>query len=193
MIAYLKGTLIDKTPQYAVIDAGGVGYRAFITLNCYDALPEAGEKAELHTITIAREDILHLYGFSDRMEKEMFLKLISVSRIGPKLACSILSGAKPDILCNAIVTQDKDAFSRMPGVGKKTAERLIMELKDKLEPTLLEAAPTAGTDASDAIAALLNLGYKETRARMVVSKILDEHPDARLSELIRKSLQKLSL
>ncbi len=192
MIAYLKGTLIEKTPQYAVIDAGGVGYRAFITLNCYDALPEAGEKAELHTVTISREDTLHLYGFSDRMEKEMFLKLISVSRIGPKLACSILSGAKPDALRNAIVNQDKAAFSRMPGVGKKTAERLIMELKDKFEPSL-KAAPMAGTDAADAVTALVNLGYKEARARMAVSKILDEHPGAGLSELIRKSLQKLSL
>lgn len=192
MIAYLKGTLIDKTPQYAVIDAGGVGYRAFITLNCYDALPQTGEKAELHTVTISREDSLHIYGFSDRMEKEMFLKLISVSRIGPKLACSILSGARPDALHRAIVTQDKDAFSRMPGVGKKTAERLIMELKDKLEPDL-KTAPTAGGDSADAIAALLNLGYKETRARTAVSKILDENPGASLGELIRKSLQKLSL
>jgi len=193
MIAYLKGTLIDKTPQYAVIDTGGVGYRAFITLNCYDALPSVGEKAELHIITIAREDILHLYGFSDRMEKEMFLKLISVSRIGPKLACSILSGAKPDALRSAIVTRDNDAFSRMPGVGKKTAERLIMELKDKLEPALSEIAPMAGRDSVDAITALVNLGYKETRARSAVSKIMEERPNAGLSELIRKSLQKLSL
>ncbi|GMT42815.1 MAG: Holliday junction ATP-dependent DNA helicase RuvA [bacterium] len=190
MIAYIKGTVVEKTPQYAVIDVNGVGYRLFITLDSYETLPEPGGRAELHAVTISREDAMHLYGFSNRPEKDMFLKLITVSRIGPKLACSILSGVKPDALQRAIVTRDTASFARIPGIGKKTAERIIMELKDKFEPGVY-AAPLTGADLniSDAVAALVNLGYKQPQAQKTVSDVFNKNPGLELGDLIRKSLQ----
>lgn len=193
MIAYLKGTLIEKSPQEAVINVGGVGYRVLITLNCYDSLPQPGGTAEIHTLTISREDALHLYGFADREERGMFKKLITVSRIGPKLACSILSGTKTEALRQAIVSQDKASFARVPGVGAKTAERIIMELKDKFagEPA---GIPLAGAERemADAVAALVNLGYKNADALKAVSEAAKDNSGAELAELIRKSLKILS-
>ncbi len=196
MIAYLKGKLIEKNPQEAVIDVGGVGYRVFITLNGYEALPEKGREVELPTVTISREDAMHLYGFADRDEKEMFLKLIGVTRIGPKLACAILSGVKADVIRTAIVNRDKASFSRMPGVGPKTAERIIMELKDKFGPDAgIETSVDGGRDAVDAVAALVNLGYRKPQAEKAVSKICSQRPDVGLEvgEIIRKALKALSL
>ena len=193
MIAYLKGTLIEKSPQEAVIDVGGVGYRVFITLNCYDSLPQPGGTAELPTVTISREDALHLYGFADSEERRMFKKLITVSRIGPKLACGILSGTKSDDLKRAIVTQDKESFSRIPGVGAKTAERIIMELKDKFAGEKASPPLTgAERNSADACAALINLGYKNTAAQKAVAEAAKENSGGELAELIRKSLKILS-
>jgi Holliday junction DNA helicase RuvA len=193
MIAYLKGTLIEKSPQEAVINVGGVGYRVLITLNCYDALPQPGGTAEIHTLTISREDALHLYGFADREERVMFKKLVTVSRIGPKLACSILSGTKTEALRRAIVSQDKASFARIPGVGAKTAERIIMELKDKFagEPA---GIPLTGAERemADAVAAMVNLGYKNADALKAVSEAAKNNSGADLAELIRKSLKILS-
>ena len=193
MIAYLKGTLIEKTVQEAVIDVGGVGYRVYITLNCYDAMPPPGSDVEIVTVTIAREDAMHLYGFVDSEERRLFKKLITVSRIGPKLACGILSGTKAGALRQAIVSQDKASFSRIPGVGVKTAERIIMELKDKFadEPAG-EALTGSKKDEADALAALLNLGYKNVDAQRAVSEAVRENSNAELAELIRKSLKILS-
>jgi len=193
MIARLKGTLIEKSPQEAVIDVGGVGYRVYITLNCYDALPPPGGDAEIVTVTIVREDALHLYGFADRAERSLFKKLITVSRIGPKLACGILSGTKADTLRQAIVSQDKASFSRIPGVGLKTAERIIMELKDKFaDESVSEALTGNEKDAADAVAALINLGYKNVDAQRAVAEAARESKGAELAELIRKSLKILS-
>ena len=194
MIAYLKGTLIEKSPQEAVIDVGGVGYRVLITLNCYDSLPPPGGQAELPTVTISREDALHLYGFADTEERRMFKKLITVSRIGPKLACGILSGTKSDDLKRAIVMQDKESFSRIPGVGAKTAERIIMELKDKFADEK-DSRPLTGAqkNSADACAALVNLGYKNMAAQKAVAEAAKESSGAELAELIRKSLKILSL
>lgn len=193
MIAHLKGTLIEKTVQEAVIDVGGVGYRVYITLNCYDAMPPPGSDVEIVTVTIVREDAMHLYGFVDREERRLFKKLITVSRIGPKLACGILSGTKAGALRQAIVSQDKASFSRIPGVGVKTAERIIMELKDKFadEPAG-EALTGSKKDEADALAALLNLGYKNVDAQRAVSEAVRENSNAELAELIRKSLKILS-
>ncbi len=195
MIAHLRGTLLEKKPQYAVIEAGGVGYRLFITLSGYESLPREGEPAQMPTVTIAREDALHLYGFASRDEKEMFLKLISVTRIGPRLACAILSGVRPDALENAIVTGDKTRLSKIPGVGAKTAERIILELKDKFGPSTISAAPEneAQRNIADALAALVNLGYQKKDAEKTLLKITAESPDASLADLLKKSLKHLSL
>jgi len=199
MIAHLKGTLIEKSPQEAVIDVGGVGYRVYITLNCYDALPPPGGEVEIVTVTIVREDALHIYGFADREERRMFKKLITVSRIGPKLACGILSGTRAGALKQAILSQDKASFSRIPGVGLKTAERLIMELKDKFADEKIGEALTGGEkNAADAVAALINLGYKNVDAQRAVSEAARETGGTgrtegeELAELIRKSLKILS-
>lgn len=195
MIAHLRGTLLEKKPQYAVIDAGGVGYRLFITLAGYESLPREGEAAQMPTVTIAREDALHLYGFANRDEKEMFLKLISVTRIGPRLACAILSGVRPDALESAIVTGDKTRLSKIPGVGAKTAERIILELKDKFGPSTISHAPEneAQRNMADALAALVNLGYQKKDAEKTLLKITAESPDASLADLLKKSLKLLSL
>ena len=193
MIAHLKGTLIEKSPQEAVIDVGGVGYRVFITLNCYDALPPPGGTVEIVTVTVAREDAMHLYGFADSEERRMFKKLVTVSRIGPKLACGILSGTKAGALKQAILTQDKASFSRIPGVGPKTAERIILELKDKFtDEKVSETLSGSEKDAADAVAALLNLGYKNVDAQRAVSEAARDSSGAELADLIRKSLKILS-
>lgn len=193
MIAFLHGKLLEKTPQHAVIDVGGVGYRVFVTLNGYESLPLPGGDVKLHTVTISREDALHLYGFGEAEEKEMFLKLITVSRIGPKLACSILSGVTVDRLRSAIASRDKESFSKIPGVGPKTAERIIMELKDKIGPEIGKVVETdSDKNVSDATAALVNLGYQKTKAQAVVMKVKSENPDIELGDLIRKSLKSLS-
>ncbi|MBI5178869.1 MAG: Holliday junction branch migration protein RuvA [Nitrospinae bacterium] len=193
MIAFLRGTLLEKSPQTAVMDVNGVGYRLFITLSGYESLPQAGQPAQMHTVTIAREDALHLYGFADKAEKEMFLKLNSVTRIGPKLACAILSGIRPDALANAVAAGDKTRLSKVPGVGGKTAERIIMELKDKLGPAVVtaEGAATPDRDVSDAVAALVNLGYQKAHAEKAALKAAED--STTLAELIRKSLKLLSL
>jgi Holliday junction DNA helicase RuvA len=194
MIASLKGVLAEKHPQYAVIDVGGVGYRVFITLGCYEMFPQAGKEVFVQIVTIVREDAFHLYGFADSMEKEMFLKLISVTRVGPKLACGILSGIKTEALKQAVLGNDKTALSKVPGVGGKTSERIIMELKDKLGPSFVGGAgtPEARRDLSDAIEALVNLGYKKAQAETAVLKVSRENPDADIASIIRKALQAVS-
>ncbi len=195
MIAHLRGTLIEKTPHYAVIEAGGVGYRVFITLAGYEALPHEGEGAALHIVTIVREDALHLYGFPERGEKEMFLLLTSVTRIGPRLACSILSGVRPDALRAAVTAGDKTRLAKVPNVGAKTAERIIMELKDKFGPAAISAAPhTEGERTmADALAALLNLGYQKKDAEKALLKTMGESPNADLADLLKRTLKLLSL
>jgi len=188
MIARLKGKVIRKTFSEVLLDVHGVGYRLFITLATYENLPSEGGEAALEAVTVAREDALHLYGFHDADEKEMFLKLVSVTRVGPKLACQALSGISAGRMRNAIRNADADILSRAPGIGKKTAERIVMELKDKLGPPL----ETAATPADDAAAALENLGYRGAQARKTVEQIVRQNPSIDLGELIRESLKTLS-
>lgn len=193
MIAFLRGTLVQKSPQSAVIEVGGVGYNVFVTLGCFEALPERGAQTFVPTVTIVREDAFLLYGFADAGEKEMFLKLISVTRVGPKLACAVLSGIKADSLRAAVLGGDKSTLSRVPGIGGKTAERIIMELKDKLgPPSTLGGLTGADATASDAVAALVNLGYQKGHAERAVAKVFGANPDADVGTIIRKSLAELS-
>ena len=166
MIAHLRGRLLSKTPQTAVVEAAGVGYEVAISIPTFTALPAEGEEVSLLIHTHVREDTLALFGFTSRTEKRLFEKLLGISGIGPKLAVTVLSGLPPERLIAAIHGQDHATLTRIPGVGKKTAERIVLELKDKLQ----ELAPTtivgvATPMSEDVLSALVNLGYQRAAAQ----------------------------
>jgi Holliday junction DNA helicase RuvA len=196
MIALLRGTLAYKSSNHVIIDVGGVGYRLFIPLSTFYSLPETGE-VSLFTHTHVREDALLLYGFLALEEKELFGILISISGIGPKLAVNILSHIPAKDLKRAIATGDIKRLSSLPGIGKKTAERLVLELKDKVGPVhdLPEAddvkSNTTAVDISnDVISALINLGYKENQARKVLES-MELAPGLTMEEALKGALKVL--
>ena len=198
MIAHIRGRLDFKSPEYAVVDVNGVGYRIFIPLPTYYALPEIGCQVQLHTYTLVREDALQLYGFYSEAQRELFVKLIGVSRIGPRLARNIMSGLPENELKRAIVTRDADRISAVPGVGQKTAQRLVVELQDKIiipEAELESASqiPISADMLKDAISALINLGYKPEFARRAVRRAWQESGDSGgLEEIIKQALKHLA-
>jgi holliday junction DNA helicase RuvA len=186
MIAHLRGRLFSKQPQQAIVEAAGVGYDVAISVSTYTSLPVEGAEVSLHIHTQVREDTLALYGFLDRNDKRIFERLITVSGVGPKLAITIQSGLPADRLVAALRAQDHATLTRIPGVGKKLAERLVVELKDKLED-LAAAAPAiaaAGPAAEDVLSALVNLGYQRPSAQKAIEaaiakdKSLGDHFDA---------------
>jgi holliday junction DNA helicase RuvA len=186
MIAHLRGRLFSKQPQQAIVEAAGVGYDVAISVSTYTSLPTEGAEVSLHIHTQVREDTLALYGFLDRNEKRIFERLITVSGVGPKLAITIQSGLPSDRLVTALRAQDHGTLTRIPGVGKKLAERLVVELKDKLED-MAAAAPAmaaAGPAAEDVLSALVNLGYQRPSAQKAIEaavakdKSVGEHFDA---------------
>lgn len=186
MIAHLRGRLLSKQPQQAIVEAAGVGYDVAISVSTYTALPAEGTEVALHIHTQVREDTLALYGFLDRNDKRIFERLITVSGVGPKLAITIQSGLPAERLVAALRAQDHATLTRIPGVGKKLAERLVVELKDKLED-LAAAAPavaSAGPAAEDVLSALVNLGYQRPSAQKAIEtaiakdKSVGEHFDA---------------
>jgi len=196
MIALLRGTLAYKSSDHVIIDVGGVGYRLFIPLSTFYSLPETGD-VSLFTHTHVREDAILLYGFLSMEEKELFGILISISGIGPKLAVNILSHIPAKDLKRAIASGDIKRLSSLPGIGKKTAERLVLELKDKVGPIhdLPEAdevqSNTSGEDISnDVISALINLGYKENQARKVLES-MELAPDLTMEEALKGALKVL--
>ena len=196
MIALLRGTLAYKSSDHVIIDVGGVGYRLFIPLSTFYSLPETGD-VSLFTHTHVREDALLLYGFLSMEEKELFGILISISGVGPKLAVNILSHIPAKDLKRAIASGDIKRLSSLPGIGKKTAERLVLELKDKVGPIhdLPEAdevqSNTSGGDISnDVISALINLGYKENQARKVLES-MELAPDLTMEEALKGALKVL--
>jgi holliday junction DNA helicase RuvA len=175
MIAHLRGRLLSKHPQQAIIDAGGVGYEVIISIPTFAALPAEGLEVALHIHTHVREDALALYGFLDRGEKRLFEKLITVAGVGPKLAVTILSGLNPERLVAAIRGQDHATLTHIPGVGKKLSERLVVELKDKLED--MASAPLqkeAGPWSEDVLSALVNLGYQRPAAQKAISSAVSK-------------------
>ena len=193
MIAWIEGTILKKSPLETVINVRGVGYRLFIPLSTFEVLPPVGEAASLHVHTAVREDALDLYGFAKEDEREMFLKLISVSRVGPRLAIQALSGSSPDVIHGMISRQDITGLSRIKGVGKKTAERIVVELKDKMEPVSITAGGSVSSPVqSEAIEALTGLGYKRAEAEKGVAAVIKSTPDASLEQTIRLALQELS-
>jgi Holliday junction DNA helicase RuvA len=173
MIAHLRGTLISKQPSQAIVEAGGVGYEVAISVPTFTSLPNAGEQVSMHIHTHVREDALALFGFLRLEEKRLFEKLIAVSGIGPKLAMTILSGMQTQALVAAIAGNDAAQLTKIPGVGKKTAERMVLELRDKLEG-ILPAAQARAAAASplhdDLLSALLNLGYQKPAAENAIEK-----------------------
>ena len=172
MIAFLRGRLLSKSPNRAVVECAGVGYDATISVATFTSLPPEGAEARLHIYTHVREDQIALFGFAEPQEKRLFEKLLTISGIGPKLAITVLSGIDTDRLVNAIRGGDHASLTRIPGIGKKTAERVVLELKDKLDDMAV-APPSSsagyGPAGDDALSALVNLGY----ARPVAQKAIE--------------------
>jgi holliday junction DNA helicase RuvA len=173
VIARLRGQILYKIPNYVVIECGGVGYELAISVATYTELRDVGAEAVLHVHTHVREDALQLFGFHEVTEKRLFEKLLTISGIGPKLAITVLSGISAERLVGAIRSGDHATLTRIPGIGKKTAERVVLELKDKLDDMAgysraEDAKPSLGTVAEDVLSALVNLGYARPVAQKAV-------------------------
>jgi len=200
MIAFLSGRLLFKSPQAVTVLAGGVGYQVFIPLSVFYILPEAGDTVEFHVYTHVREDTLQLFGFQDPRERDMFLRLIEVSGIGPKLAVTILSGMPYKELGEALMLQDVQRIQTVPGIGKKTAERMVLELKEKISRmdwAVLPGRemPFTGRDQllEDALSALVNLGYPKPLAEKALREIQSDLPEnPTLEDLLKETLKKFS-
>ncbi|OIP44759.1 MAG: Holliday junction branch migration protein RuvA [Deltaproteobacteria bacterium CG_4_10_14_3_um_filter_60_8] len=206
MIASLRGELLSKTAGRVIVDVGGVGYQVMCSQAGQGQLGEVGATVFLYVHTDVREDAITLYGFAGTEEKEMFLLLISVSGVGPKLGLNVLSGGGVRELAMAIMSEDLPRLTRLPGVGKKTAERLCLELKDKVQALAAGASPglaaslpgdQADPHASDVISALVNLGYQPPRARQAVDSVrsrlsAEQYAAMELAELLRQALRALA-
>lgn len=199
MIAQLRGKLIHKSPEYSIIDVGGVGYRVFTPFSTFYELPDLENQVTLHTYTNVREDALQLFGFLTTDEKEMFQLLLGVSGIGPKLAVNILSGIIPEDLRSALLNGNLLRLTAIPGIGKKTAERMVLELKEKAlklhkeKPGVQAKAVAAGDEVlEDAVSALLNLGYKRPQAEGALEKVKKDNPDSDIEEMIKGALKILA-
>lgn len=200
MIAALKGLILEKNLTEVIVDVSGVGYRVGLSLLSLARLPEVGQPVTLRIRTVVREDALDLYGFLSRPEEELFLLLTSVSHVGPKLAINVLSGLEVEELTGAIAKGDVPRLTKIHGVGKKTAERLVLELKEKVKLLVLDGVPGGdrkkpakpASATSDLISALVNLGYKESQAEQA-AQLAEERagPEAPFELLFRESLKSL--
>ena len=194
IIARLTGVLDEKTPDYQVVNVNGVGYQVFVSLQTFYRLPALHERVTLHVHTHLREDALQLYGFLEEKEKASFLLLKGVSGIGPRLALNILSGIPVDELENALRASDVTRLVAVPGVGKKTAERLVVELREKVGALENGYPGVPGEQAplsAEAISALVNLGYRRAEAEKAVREALRRGANT-IADLIRESLRSLS-
>ncbi|MBC8208242.1 MAG: Holliday junction branch migration protein RuvA [Desulfobulbaceae bacterium] len=206
MIATLSGSLLIRSQDRVVIDVGGVGYEVFLSTDSLSRLPETGDSVFLYIYTQVREDAIVLFGFLEEGEKEMFLILRSVSGVGPKLALSVLSGLRVPDLCQAIVDRDIKRLVALPGIGKKTAERVCVDLQEKVAHLAVStAAPGGGmavaspmgSTAADALSALINLGYPDPMAQQALSAVRkrlgeDSFGALQVAELIRECLRTLA-
>jgi Holliday junction DNA helicase RuvA len=197
VIAHLAGTLLEKHVQRLVVDVGGVGYDVQVPLSTFYVVGEAGAVVSLRVHTHVREDMLALYGFATALEQDLFERLIGISGIGPKLALAVLSGIEPAELVKAIRLQDVARLTAIPGIGKKTAERIGLELKDRL-PKSLEAIGQARAEApsedqlrSDVLSALLNLGYQRPVAEKAIEKVLKDSPQSGFEQALKDVLRRL--
>ena len=192
MIARLRGKLLEKMPTHVVVDCGGVGYQAFVSLRTFCRLPEADASVDLVVVTNLRENALELFAFADPRERDLFQLLRTVSGIGPRLALSVLSGIDAAELADVLAAEDVDRLVAVPGVGKKTAERMLVELRGKVAPQASERHAAVATDIeSDAVLALVGLGYKPNDARRAVSATAEEAGKS-IEELIKRSLARLT-
>jgi Holliday junction DNA helicase RuvA len=206
MIAHLSGTLLSKQPNSVIVEVGGVGYEVNIPVSTFYDLEETGSNVQLRIYTHVREDALQLFGFKTARERELFLRVISVSGIGPQLGIKLLSGMSADEMIASIRTNNLAKLTLIPGVGRKTAERLVMELRDKVaslsSPELEEelgaktttGAPVESEDSmrADVLSALLNLGYQRNGAEKAVTSAIDEGGDISVELILRRSLRKLA-
>lgn len=202
MIASLRGTLSEKGAGHCVVETAGVGYRVSVSSATARALPEVGEPIFLHTHQVVREDALQLYGFAEVEERNLFELLITVSGVGPKVALAVLSGLRPAALARAIRDENLAQLVGIPGVGRKTAERLVVELRDKLELAATAQGETSAAESrsvlpkselfEDAVAALERLGYSHAQAQESVRKVAESEADLSLEGLVRQSLSRLS-
>ena len=205
MIAHLSGTLLAKQATSVILDVGGVGYEVTIPLSTFYDLEEIGSTAKLRIYTYVREDSLQLFGFRTLRERELFLKLISVGGIGPKLGITILSGMSADEIILSIRTNNLGRLTSIPGIGKKTAERIVIELRDKIaalsgpqpdeDPgsrASRETASSADTITDDALSALLNFGYQKNAAEKALNSAMQEGGEITVETLLRRSLRLLA-
>ena len=193
MIARLKGTLVEKSPNRLVIDVGGVGYDVLVPLSTFYGIGEPGSGVALRVHTHVREDLIALYGFGTPLEQDLFERLIAINGIGPKLALAVLSGIDPGELVRAVRSQDVARLTKIPGVGKKTAERIGLELKDRLPAAIQPAAAAASQPGDqlrdDLLSALTNLGYQRQAAEKAIDPALKNSPDGSFEELLREVLR----
>ncbi len=195
MIGYLHGKLLRIAPSRLLLDVGGVGYEVAIPLSTYYEVQQKseGDEAELFVHTHVREDAIVLYGFRTERERQLFELLITVSGVGPRLAQTVLSGLSPDDLVAALASGDVRRLQGIPGIGKKTAERLLIDLRDRVGDLVTEETPAAVLPAdSDLVSALLSLGYKPAAAERAVRKVTRENPEASFADLLRLALKQLS-
>ncbi|MGE6792012.1 Holliday junction DNA helicase subunit RuvA [Pseudomonas guineae] len=198
MIGRLRGTLAEKQPPHVIVDINGLGYELEVPMTTLYRLPSVGEPLTLHTHLVVREDAHLLYGFFEKRERELFRELIRLNGVGPKLALALMSGLEVDELVRCVQAQDTSVLVKIPGVGKKTAERLLVELKDRFKAwevvpgmSPLVAEPRAGSAVSsaenDAVSALISLGYKPQEASRAVSAIKEEGLSS--EDMIRRALK----
>ena len=198
MIAFIEGRLLFKSPEWIIVSAQGIGYQVAVPLSSFYDLPEIEQAVRLHIYTHVRQDAIQLFGFLTPREKEIFLLLLGVSGIGPKVALNILSGISSEELSAALLAQDSARVQRIPGIGKKTSERIVLELKDKIRKigAGIQAPLSQGPEEGpweDALSALTNLGYPKAVAEKALSRIPREPGEAvSLEDLLRKVLKLLS-
>jgi Holliday junction DNA helicase RuvA len=191
MIAAVRGEVMVRRADHVVIDAGGVGYRLAVSAETLKAVPASGSEAFLHAELIAREDSLALYGFSSEEERDLFRLLISVSGVGPKVAMATLSGGSARVLLQAIAAGDAKRFQAVPGIGKRTAERIIVELREKVAGALEEEVAVAGSESGDSRSlardGLINLGYVPLEAEQLLDGLDGEDPQELVAAALRKA------
>ncbi|HTZ95863.1 MAG TPA: Holliday junction branch migration protein RuvA [Terriglobales bacterium] len=195
MIAHLRGKLLAKQPNQVIVETAGIGYDVTITVPTFAELPQVGTEIALHIHTYVREDVLALYGFLRPEEKHLFEKLISVSGIGPKLAVTILSGMPADDMVASIRCNDIVRLTKIPGIGKKTAERMVLELRDKLPPLgaeIVNEIPKLTAIEEDVLSALTNLGYQRPIAEKAVSVVAKNGKKDSFEAMFRETLASLS-
>lgn len=200
MIAFLSGKLLEKHANTVIVDVGGVGYEVTIPLSTFYELGEIGTDVELRIYTHVREDAIQLFGFKTTRERDLYLKLISVQGIGAKSGITMLSGMNADEIVSAIRSNDLGRLTAIPGVGRKTAERLVIELRDKVGELAVAAGAAASISADgptdivfdDALSALINLGYQKAAAERALKKVVQEGTEMSVQKLLRRSLQVLA-